>query len=115
MLAMSTHRTGSVEVVELDGEFDLHAMAGFRATVDELLQRRPVVIEIDAGQVSFIDSGGLRALLIARKLATSAGVELCVTRTSEPVDRVLAMTGLDMLFGTRARAAGPRGPVEDLG
>jgi anti-anti-sigma factor len=94
MLAISSHSAGLTEVIELTGEFDSHGMVRFRAAIDELLMHHPTGIGIDAAEVTFIDSGGLRALLMAQQIANAAGVGLRVVKTSPSVDRILDMTSL---------------------
>jgi anti-anti-sigma factor len=98
-LAIATRWEGSAALVELDGELDLYASPRLTSTVDELLESTPSVIEIDASGLTFADSAGLRAFLVSRKDAEAAGVELRVTKVSEPLDRVLEMTGLRDVLG----------------
>jgi anti-anti-sigma factor len=92
-LTLSNRRSGSVEIVSLEGEFDLDGMGPFQRTVGDVLAERPSAIDIDAREVACIDSSGLRALLLARQQAEAAGIELRLVRTSVELDRMLAMTG----------------------
>ncbi len=48
----------------------------------------------DLTQTTFCDSSGIRALLVVHKLAASRGIELHVAVSSEPVLRILELTGL---------------------
>jgi anti-anti-sigma factor len=98
-LVIATRWEGSTALLELDGELDLYASPRLTSTVDELLESSPAVIEIDASGLTFADSAGLRAFLVSRKDAEAAGVELRVTKVSEPLDRVLEMTGLRDVLG----------------
>jgi anti-anti-sigma factor len=50
--------------------------------------------EIDAAGLTFADSAGLRALLVAHSDAGQRGVTLRLSRVSEQLDRLLEMTGL---------------------
>jgi anti-sigma B factor antagonist len=101
-LVISTRREGSTAQLELDGELDLYSSPRLTSTVDELLESLPAVIEIDASGLTFADSAGLRAFLVSQKDAEAAGVELRVTKVSEPLDRVLEMTGLRDVLGAPA-------------
>ena len=54
---------------------------------------------LDLGEVSFIDSSGLRALLIGRDAVVSAGGEFELVNPSTVVRRLLQITGLEEKFG----------------
>jgi anti-sigma B factor antagonist len=56
------------------------------------------VVDLRLDQVSFIDSSGLRALLVVRERATAAGVHVVLGSTSNLVDRLLEVTGLTDAF-----------------
>jgi anti-anti-sigma factor len=101
-LVVSARRDGPKAIVEMDGELDLYGSPQLTSTVERLIEARPNVIEIDASGLTFADSAGLRAFLVARKEAETAGIELRVTKISEPLDRVLEMTGLREVLGTQA-------------
>jgi len=51
-------------------------------------------IDVDLGSVNFMDSSGLRALVVAMNSAEEAGVALRITATTPAVDRLLEITGL---------------------
>lgn len=99
-LVISTRRDGSTAVVSLDGELDLYASPKLTSTIEDLLRDGATTVEIDASALTFADSAGLRAFLIARKEADAAGAQLRVTQVSEPLDRVLEMTGLREVLGS---------------
>lgn len=98
-LVISTRREGPTAIVRLDGELDLYGSPKLTAAVEELLESGPSTIEIDASGLTFADSAGLRAFLVARKDAEGSGAELRVSKVSEPLDRVLEMTGLREVLG----------------
>ncbi len=92
---------GAVASGPQPGELVSPTRAGPHA-VEDLLGDPPTQIEIDASGLTFADSAGLRAFLVSRKDAEAAGVELRVTQVSEPLDRVLEMTGLRDVLGAPA-------------
>jgi anti-sigma B factor antagonist len=55
-------------------------------------------VHVDLGSVSFIDSSGLRALIVARQAALDAGSEFGIVATTPAVDRLLRLTGLEDLL-----------------
>jgi anti-anti-sigma factor len=101
-LVISTRWVGSTALVEISGELDLYASPRLTAAVEDVLASNPSLVEIDASGLTFADSAGLRALLVSRKDAEAAGVELRVSKVSEPLDRVLEMTGLRDVLGAPA-------------
>lgn len=111
--SVSTHREGSRVTVTVTGELDLHS-----STIlgDRLAELSDVTdIELDAGGVSFIDSAGLRALLMASKAASDRGAELRVVVLSDQMARVVEIAGVtELLPGvSTARVTDPApGPDE---
>ena len=53
---------------------------------------------IDLGDVTFCDSSGLNALLIARREAHRQGTAVHLARPSHAVTRLLEITGADKVF-----------------
>lgn len=102
VLVISSRREGGRAVVELGGELDLHGSDRLTAEVQRVLRdATPPVerVEIDARELTFADSAGLRAVLKARAEAQTTGVVFMVTAVSAPVERVIEMAGLtDVLF-----------------
>ena len=57
-------------------------------------------LEADLGGVSFIDSSGLRSLVVGHRLANEAGIGFRVVEANRTVRRLLDITGLtEMLIG----------------
>jgi anti-anti-sigma factor len=68
---------------------------------------------LDAGDVTFCDAEGLRALSDAHTLAAEHGRSLQLVRTSRPVDRLIELLGHDRVFpapASRRRGAAPTRP-----
>jgi anti-anti-sigma factor len=93
---------GERRSLTLSGEVDI-------ATVDQLLREAYAcldgpadVCEIDLGEVTFIDSSGLGALVRIRNVAHDRGKEIVLTNVPAPVERLFAVTGLAQVFGTRS-------------
>ena len=91
-LTISSSESDGRTTIELDGELDLDGSERVEAAVREALTHRPGSIDIDAAGLTFIDSAGLRVLLIALGDADAAGVKLRVVKTSPAVDQILSMT-----------------------
>jgi anti-anti-sigma factor len=54
---------------------------------------------IDLDQVAFVDSAGLGALLSIRERAGELGIDLSIASVSDPVRRILDVTGLRDTLG----------------
>ncbi len=78
------------------GELDRVTISRLADALDTT-EADPTSVVLDLTGCSFIDSSGLRELILAdrRLRATGARLELVV---STPVSRLLALTGLDTLF-----------------
>lgn len=87
-------------VVHAAGELDLEAVEEFIATVQGALSRCTCV-EIDLGDVTFMDSSALGALVRLSKDADRADAELHLTRITPATDQLLRLTGLTDFFSIR--------------
>lgn len=80
-------------VVAAHGELDIASAEEFAATLREHLARGPVVL--DLGDLSFMDSSGVRVLDAVLRDAASEGWTFGVRRQmQEGVRQVLEMTGM---------------------
>jgi anti-anti-sigma factor len=96
--ALTTRREGERGIVALTGELDLHTAGQFTAAVTTLIDQHVTAVEVDAGGLSFADSAGLRAVLTARAAAQQAGASFGITAASEPVARIIEITGLSEML-----------------
>jgi anti-anti-sigma factor len=84
-----------VQRIAVAGEVDmLSAPAVQEAVVDVLHRRHPRRIEIDLRGVTFLDSAGIRTLLICHDDAEQENCSLTVVDPHPRVYRVLQITGL---------------------
>jgi anti-sigma B factor antagonist len=93
-LSITVDRRGDTALLAVAGELDLHTSDQLTQAVGHALDTAPAAVELDASGLSFADSAGLRALLVARDDAQRRGATLRLTAVSEPLDRLLEMTGL---------------------
>jgi len=87
-------------VVRPAGELDLAAVEEFIDVVRGSLSRCSAV-EIDLGDITFIDSSGLGALVRLRKEAEANEASLYLTKINPATDRLLRITGLIDFFDIR--------------
>jgi anti-sigma B factor antagonist len=106
-----------VDVVAASSPFEVFVDADgvcvARGELDELtgtdlaaaLAAHPHVTMVDLGEVSFVDSAGLRSLLVARAEREASGSRLSVRRSSGAVRRVMRLAGITHLFACEPDAA----------
>jgi anti-sigma B factor antagonist len=83
---------GDTIVVSLRGELDLTSTPVFERELRAAEETSPRRVVIDLSGLEFMDSTGLRALLLARDRAQSDGHELALRRGPRQVQRVLELT-----------------------
>jgi anti-anti-sigma factor len=88
-------------VVTLAGELDLAAADGFWAELEPLIEPAGMVV-LDGTELSFLDSSGLRVLLLANAKAKELGARLRLVAPHRAVRRTLQLTGADDLVAIRA-------------
>jgi anti-sigma B factor antagonist len=85
------------------GEVDIHTCGQLEDALLTLADAGVRTVTLDLGSVAFIDSSGLRALVVGHKALEEQGGALIVTNPSPTAARLLEVTGLDSLFrGTSA-------------
>lgn len=81
-------------VVHLKGELDLASSPIFeRALEDPALADAPLVV-LDLDDLKFVDSTGLRIILLAHESARGRGQEFAITQGSPQVQRLLSITSV---------------------
>lgn len=96
----TVERHGDLGRITLAGEFDLYTRQVLAAGLDPLFDGGRIKrLEVDAANVGFIDSAGIKALLALHSAAGSLGISFCLSKTSPNVSRALHLTGLaDLLM-----------------
>jgi anti-sigma B factor antagonist len=93
LLSFQTTVTGEVAIVALSGELDV---AGAALLESELARVRtdhdPRGLVLDLRELAFMDSTGLRLIVLADERARSEGRELFLVRGRPDVHRVLEIT-----------------------
>ena len=95
-LTIETRREGDDSVVlALAGDFDLAAIDKFETSLRRVEAESPHSIVIDLSKLEFMDSSGLRALVVADRRAHSAQRRLAIVPGPPTVRRVFEITQLD--------------------
>lgn len=85
-------------LLELAGEVDMSGALRLRTLVSDLLEDGLPQLSLDLGQVGFMDSNGLSALLWVRRRAMSTGTAFTLTDVHPQLQRLLHVTGLDSIL-----------------
>ena len=85
-------------LVEVSGEVDLYTAPRLKDEIVALLDEGAANMVVDLSQVTFIDSTALGVLIGGIKRVHTVGGELVMVARSRPVQKILAITGLDKVF-----------------
>jgi len=97
-LVLTTTREGTSVLVAVAGELDAHSAGSLDELAAELTDAGYVHVTLELSQTTFIDSSGLRSLVgLQNKLRKLAG-ELVLQAPTDPVTRLLRITGLGEHF-----------------
>jgi anti-sigma B factor antagonist len=97
VLTLVTELVDDTTLVTVEGEVDLASAGHFREELERALSDSPVVV-VDVGQMTFIDSSGLNALVKARRVAESAGRTLRLRHPTPMFLHLLHITRLGSVF-----------------
>jgi anti-anti-sigma factor len=94
-LGIDTREDGDLVVLSLTGEFDLAGVPKFDAALAQVEAAAPRVLVVDLNDLAFMDSSGLRSLVMADERARKAGRRLAIVPGPPVVRRVFEITKLD--------------------
>ena len=90
--------------VLLDGEIEHHAASLLRVSIDDaVLHKRPRLLILDFGAVTFMDSSGVGLVMGRYKLLRTVGGRLRVQNLSPAAYKVMRLAGLDKLGELRQK------------
>ena len=92
-LSVETTRGGTVAVVAPSGELDLSGAAVLQAELDRLAGDADLgAVVLDLRGLEFVDSSGLRLVVLADMRARETGRRFALVRGSDTVHRVFEIT-----------------------
>ncbi len=90
--------------VYLDGEIDHHSASLIRAGIDDaIILRRPELLILDFGEVSFMDSSAIGLVMGRYKLMKTHGGKIRAEGLSPSAYRVMKLAGLEKLGDIRVK------------
>jgi anti-anti-sigma factor len=87
-----------IKVVELSGTFDSSKAKQFRKEINDCLKKGINIVIVDLKNVTFMDSSGLGALVLALKTIQAARGKLLLSSISEPVKMLFELTSMISVF-----------------
>lgn len=93
--SVRTEQDLEVVLVRLYGELDLTCEEPFHTELQSALDDATDILVLDLRGLTFIDSAGLRMLVVLDRQATELGLEFVVLSGEGAVRSVLRATGLD--------------------
>jgi len=93
-LTLTTDRDGDRAIVAIEGELDAYSAPNLDEEVTRLLEIGVTDFVFDLAATKFIDSSGLRTILNAHRVLGDREGRLALRAPSEPVRRLLDITGL---------------------
>ncbi len=91
----------------LSGELDLASAGQLDTAVAELCADGATRIVLELAELEFMDSTGLRSVLVGDELCKVSGCELLIGSTSTQVSRLFEISGVGERLPRRAETAGP--------
>jgi len=92
-------------VLQPTGRLNMVAAPAFKNLVEKTVASGQTRIVVDLGQVTFIDSSGLGALISGLKATRQVGGDLRIADVPEQVMTVLRLTNLDRVLGVHPTVA----------
>ena len=96
---------GDCAVLQVTGEVDVYTVPTLREQIQELAAKGAVHLIADLGQVDFIDSTGLGALVGGVKRLREDGGSLALVISTPRILRIFQITGLTKALATQPSVA----------
>jgi len=93
-LRVDTRRTGDRVVLHLTGELDLASSAILERALQDADVAAAALLVLDLDELKFVDSTGLRVILLAQEGSRERGQEFAITPGSPQVQRLLSITSV---------------------
>ena len=92
---MTSEAAGDHTVVVVTGELDLAVAPKLEACLGDLDLGPGDTLVVDLSGLEFLDSSGLRVLVVAHHRAEQEGFRFVLVRGPDPVARIFELTGID--------------------
>jgi anti-sigma B factor antagonist len=97
-LTIDVSNEGDRAAARLSGELDIVTAETCKRQLSEVVDGGAKTLRLDLGELAFIDSSGLGALVAVHHHAVAAGATVELAGVSSQVRRLMQITRLDELF-----------------
>jgi anti-sigma B factor antagonist len=105
--SVRTEQRGATAVVVPSGELDIDTARALEQGLDRAFDSGSDRVVLDLRELEFLDSSGLRSLLLARRRAEDARKPFALVAGSHELERTLEIAGVHSIFDWT--------PAEELG
>lgn len=88
----------TIKIIAPQGILDGTKASDFRSQIDRSVTEGAKVILVDFSDVTFMDSSGLGALVLALKTIRGAGLKMFLCSINEQVKMLFELTSMDRVF-----------------
>lgn len=81
--------------ISVEGEIDLATVGDLETAVEELFDEESSGLVIDLNRVSFMDSTGLRAMVMFDRRFREAGRSFAIAVNAGPISRLIDLSGVE--------------------
>jgi anti-sigma B factor antagonist len=85
-------------VLALEGDIDLHVSPAVRESLNAMIKKKPEWIVIDFSRVTYIDSAGVAALILAMQEVEAYGGKFFLSGLQETLRSIFEISRLDRTF-----------------
>ncbi|MEM9089537.1 MAG: STAS domain-containing protein [Cyanobacteria bacterium P01_F01_bin.53] len=85
-------------VIQPDSSLDVNSSEALRREIVDTIDRGPSSILVDCQAITFMDSSGLSAMVMALKLSKEAGIRFALCSVGEQANMLFQLTGMDQVF-----------------
>ena len=97
-VALVSSMSLAIKVIEPSGILDSTKAEEFRQQVDDALESGTETLLIDLKDITFVDSSGLGALVVALKKVRAADCKMYVCSINDQVRMLFELTSMDRVF-----------------
>lgn len=103
--------TGGCLILKPSRRIDSSTAKAFEEAAGALVEAGPKKVVIDASDLDYVSSAGLRVILTTAKKAKAAGGGLTIACARANVKEVLTVSGFDSIFGLYDSVDAARAPL----
>jgi anti-sigma B factor antagonist len=100
-LELKVRKSGSVYIIDIEGEMDLYNAFKLKELVGKMLEKRITLFVLNMEKVEYIDSSGIGALIYVSSALKKRSARLIITNVHGSVKKVIELTKLTGYFPMR--------------